>query len=128
MTRVRVQKHVATRVFQVLEAWERMRPHKSFFGFNLEMFKLRAKPFLDARNEIAALDSQYAHAISKRDAAAIALIELVQNIVNGVKGDPEEGQDGELYAAMGYVPANQRSTGRVRWRTKGEPPAGGGAA
>lgn len=127
MSRVRVQKDVATRVLQVLEAWERMRSWKSFFGLTLEAFKLRAKPFLDARNELATLESQIAHAVSKRDAAAKTLIGVTRGVVNGVKGDPDEGENGELYSAMGFVPMNQRSTGLVR-RAKTEPGTGGGGA
>lgn len=127
MSRVRVQKNVATRVIEVLDAWDRMRPHKSFFGLSLEAFKLRAKPFLDARQEIAALESQISHAVSKRDAAALTLLDIVQGVVSAVKGDPEEGQNGELYAAMGYVPKNQRSKG-IRRPKNGSGTEGGAGA
>jgi hypothetical protein len=51
-------------------------------------------------------------------------MQVTKCIVNAVKGDPEEGEDGPLYAAMGYVPASQRSTGLTRKRKNGEvPPA-----
>jgi hypothetical protein len=43
--------------------------------------------------------------------------ELAQLVVNSVKGDPEEGETSGLYAAMGYVPKNQRRSGLTR---KGE--------
>lgn len=122
---LRVQKDVAIRALEIMNAWEKMRSHKPFFGLTLEEFKLRAKPFLDARDEIANLESQVTHAVAKRDAAAAPLLEIVQGVVNAVKGDPAEGQNGELYSAMGYVPKNQRSTGLVR-RRKGEPPEEGG--
>ena len=45
--------------------------------------------------------------------------------MNAVKGDPSEGQNGELYGAMGYVPKNKRSTGLVRQRKAAQ--ANGGA-
>lgn len=121
----RVQKDLVTRVFEVTEAWERMRSQKKFYGLDLGGFKLSAHPYLEAREVIANLELELAHAVSKRDAAAAVLTDVVQGVVNAVKGDPEEGQYGELYAAMGYVPKNQRSTGLVRRRRKALPEEGG---
>ena len=108
------QKDLNARVNEVIAAWEGMRPHKSFFGLTLDGFKQKAKPYLDARDELVALEKQSAHAASKRDQAAPELLLVLQGVVMGVCGDPEETQNGELYAAMGYVPKNQRSSGLVR--------------
>jgi len=108
---LRVQRDVATRYFEVKGAWLKRRPHKKFFGLTPEEFELRAKAYLEARDEIAALEAQLAHAVSRRDVAAIPLADLVESVVSAVKGDPEEGHNGALYSAMGYVPKNQRSTG-----------------
>ena len=41
-------------------------------------------------------------------------------VVNAVKGDPAEGEDGELYEAMGYVRKSERSTGKTN-KTKPAP-------
>ena len=60
------------------------------------------------------LDKQFVHAASKRDQAAPELLLVLQGVVQAVCGDPEETQNGELYAAMGYVPKNQRASGLVR--------------
>lgn len=46
--------------------------------------------------------------------------------MQGVCGDPEETQNGELYAAMGYVPKNQRAAGLVRAGTVAKRTAGEG--
>ena len=110
----RAQKEVSARVHAVLKAWENMRPQKQFFGLSLEAFKQRAKPFMDARDEITDLEQRLSHALSKRETAARSLIETVQGIVSAVKGDPDEGHNGELYAAMGYVPKNQQRRGQGR--------------
>jgi hypothetical protein len=122
----RVYKDLATRLGEVIEGWGKMRPHKLFFGLTLEQFLLRAKPFTDARDEMLELESRLVHAAAKRDAAEPALLDLLQGVVSSVKGDPEEGQNGELYAAMGYVPKNQRSTGLTR-RGKAAAPAQSGS-
>jgi hypothetical protein len=56
-------------------------------------------------------------------------MKLTKCIVSAVKGDPEEGADGPLYAAMGYVPESQRSAGLTRKKKNGEvPPAQAGSS
>jgi hypothetical protein len=122
-----LQKDLITRVTEIISAWERMRPHKSFFGLTLDGLKAKARPFLDARNEIVELEKRWAHAISKRDQAAPELQLVLEGVVAGVRGDPDETQNGELYAAMGYVPKNQRSSGLVRVRALAKRAEGGEA-
>jgi hypothetical protein len=87
--------------------------NRSFFGLTLDGFKSKAKPYQDARNEIVDLEKLSAHAASKRDQAAPELLLILQGVVQAVCGDPEETQNGALYAAMGYVPKNQRASGLV---------------
>ncbi len=70
--------------------------------------------FLEAKSELAELHEQYVHAASKRDRAAPELLLVVRGVIASVCGDPAETQNGELYAAMGYVPKNQRASGRAR--------------
>jgi hypothetical protein len=53
-----VQKDLFTRVAEIDGAWANMRPNKSFFGLTLEGFREKAKVFLEARKELAALDEQ----------------------------------------------------------------------
>lgn len=74
------QKDLNTRVHEVIDAWEKMRPHKSFFGLTLDGFKSKAKPYLDARQKIADLEKEAAHAMSKRDQAAPALLLVLQGV------------------------------------------------
>lgn len=116
-----VQKDAVTRIIEVKKAWENMRPDKSFYGLTLDAFKLQVKPLLDALAEIADLESRLKHAISKREAALPAAMDVVQGVISAVKGDPQEREDGELYAAMGYVARSKRSTGLKRLRKPKEP-------
>ncbi len=51
---------------------------------------------------------------SLRDDADEASIATILLVVNAVKGDPEEGDDGELYEAMGYVRKRERKSGLSR--------------
>src|SRR5262245_31551849 len=123
----RVKKDTATRVREVLGAWRKHRPAKSFYGLNPDQFELEVKPFTDALTEIADLETRLQHAVSKRDLAEAAATQLVQGVVSAVKGDRQEGANGELYAAMGYIPPSQRISGLKRPR-KIEPVKTNGSA
>ena len=64
---------MAARVDRVADAWKKMRPFKRFFGMSLEDFQKILKPLTDARAELADLQVQMQHALSKRDAANSAV-------------------------------------------------------
>lgn len=40
----------------------------------------------------------------------------MQLVVNGVRADPEEGEDSALYGALGYARTSERKTGLTRKR------------
>ncbi len=107
-------KSTQEKINQVIAAWQTLRPAKSFAGMTLDQFKARLQPSLDARTAIAALENQLIAAQDQRDGADYASISAIQLVVNAVKGDPAEGEDGELYEAMGYVRKSERSSGLTR--------------
>ena len=123
----RVKKDTATRVREVLGAWRKHRPTKSFYSLNPDQFEQEMKPFTDAVAEIAELEVRLQHAVSKRDLAETAATQTVQGVVSAVRGDRQEGANGELYAAMGYIPPSQRTSGLKRPR-KAEPVKTNGSA
>ena len=99
---------------QVVSAWETLAPTKSFGGMTLAQFKVKVKPSLDVRDEINTLDNQAIDAGTRRDDADVISIETTLLVVNAVKGDPEHGEDGALYAAMGYIRKSDRQSGLSR--------------
>jgi len=105
----------------VTNAWETLRPDKTFAGMTLAQFKAKVKPSLDARAEIGTLESQLVAAQNKRDDSDAAAITAIQFVVNSVKGDPAEGEDGEFYEALGYVRKSERSSGLHRGKTAEAP-------
>lgn len=107
-------KDTEARINTVIEAWENLRPTKSFAGLTLKQAKEALQPSLDIRAEIAKLDDQMKAAIARRDAADDESLDTLKRIVNSVKADKDEGEDGELYGAMGYVRASARSSGLSR--------------
>ena len=100
----------------VADGWSSVSPEKQFFGMTLEQFKTAVKPCYDVRTEIVDVQKRLKSLIAKRKDADAAAIKLTKNIVHAVKADPTEGENSPLYAAMGYVRANDRSSGLTRVR------------
>ena len=116
-------KRTAEKLQKLIAAWETLRPTKSFAGMTLEEFKAKVQPSLDQRASIATLRHQVTEAREKRRQSDEASLVVAQMVVSGVKADVTEGEDGPLYAAMGYVPKSERQSGLTR---KGQttPPVG----
>jgi hypothetical protein len=119
----KLTKAIATRVNEVAGGWAKLRPEKKFYGLTREDYLQKVKPYTDALAELAVAEEAYNHAKAKRDLAEGPAMKITKCVVNAVKGDPEDGEDGPLYAAMGYVPESQRSTGLTRRKkANGESP------
>ena len=107
-------KKVAEKLQTVLNAWETLRPTKSFAGMTLEQFKAKVQPSLDTRSSLTTLRNQATDHLTQRQLSDDASIGLAQLVVNAVKGDIEEGENSSLYAAMGYVTKVARKSGLTR--------------
>lgn len=94
----------------IISAWGAMRPGKTFFRQSLDDFTKIVAPSGEARQKLAELENLTKQALAQRDAADKITRRAVIRIVNGVKGDPDEGEDGELLARMGYLPHTARSS------------------
>lgn len=128
MPRLRTPKGVLKRMNEVTKAWEAVRPAKSFAGFTLDQYKEIQKPSIEAREKIAELEGLLQAAIARRDEADVAAMETTNLIIKAVRGDPAEGENGELYAALGYVRQRMRSSGLTRRRGNGEMKPQGGTS
>ena len=80
----------------------------------LAQYKTKVPPSFDARAKIAALEDQLTSAQDARDSADAVTNDTNQKVVNGVKGDPNYGDDSDLYDAMGYVRKSERASGLSR--------------
>lgn len=107
----------------VISGWETLAPNKSFGGMTLAQFKAAVKPSFDAREELRVLESQVQSKQIERDDNDEESLRLVQRVVNGVIGDPEEGPDSDLYGSFGYTRKSERKTGLTRKKKTG----GGGS-
>ena len=107
-------KRVAGKLQKLIDAWTTLRPTKSFAGMTLEQFKAKVQPSLDTRDQLVIVRTQATDHRTQRLLSDDASLGLAQLVVNSVKGDPNEGEDGSLYAAMGYVPKSARRSGLTR--------------
>jgi hypothetical protein len=74
----------------------------------LEQFKAAVHPSFDKRAAIADTRVLLRGLIRGRDAADRRAWKLSRLVVHSVLGTPGEGEDGSLYAGMGYVPWSVR--------------------
>ena len=107
-------KRVGEKLQKVIDAWSTLRPTKTLAGMTLEQFKAKVQPSQAAREQLVTVQSQAKDHRQLRHESDSASLELAQLVVNSVKGDPEEGESSGLYAAMGYVPKNERRSGLTR--------------
>ena len=112
---------IAKKLADMVSAWETLRPNKTFGGMTLAQFKAAIKPSSDARVAIDGLDNQLIAAQDQRDTADVQSTKKVLLVVNAVKGDPDEGEDGELYEAMGYVRKSERKSGKTNKKKASTP-------
>jgi len=118
-------KAILEKINDVERAWAKLRAEKTIGGLTLEQYQLAVKPSHDVRNDIAEAELRLQSSQARRVTVDEASLKIVQRVINAIKADPEEGDDGELYVAMGYVRKRDRSTGLTRKkreeRTEGAP-------
>ena len=107
-------KSVETRIQGFEKAWETLRPAKSFGGVSLAQFKTLVLPSAVARQEILKLENQQLRELNNRVLADKASQALMKRMVNAIKADEDEGEDSDLYEAVGYIRLSERRTGKRR--------------
>ena len=110
-------KAIGDQLESILAGWEEQAANSTFAGKTLPQFKQAVKPSLDARATIKDLVQQTDAARVDRDNADPASMELVQMVVNSIKGDPNYGENSALYANIGYVRKDDRKSGLTRAAT-----------
>lgn len=116
-------KSTEKKLTSAINAWETLRPDKTFGGVDLAGFKATLKPSFDLRSKIAALESQLKAAKSQRTDADKVSKEALQSLVKAVVGDPEEGDDGDLYESLGYIRRSERRSGLHRGKSASSEPS-----
>ena len=87
----------------MIGAWRDRCPDKTFFRMSLRDFSALVAPSGAARERVANLRAQLREAMKQCEHADRITRRAIVRVVNGVKGDPDEGEDGDLLSAMGYM-------------------------
>jgi len=99
-------------------SWSRLRPTKTFGGMTLEQFVEETRAVHEVRTQLAEAEARVLDLRQRRTTLDATASEHMKRIVRGVLADRDEGEDGELYAAMGFIRRSDRSSGLTRRRTK----------
>ena len=105
------------RLTTIVDAWTNLRPTKSFAGMTLAEFELAMAPSFEARNQLRDMLELVAKAIIDRNNADRRTMPTLRRVFAAVIADEAEGDDGVLYAAMGYVRKSDRRSGLTRRAT-----------
>lgn len=109
---------------KLVQAWQELAPDKTFGGMTLAEFKTKVQPSLDARASITDAATKMTDATTRRQMSDVDAQQLMQLVVNSIKGDPTVGDDSALYEAMGYVRKSERKSGLSRkGQRTAQPPA-----
>ena len=105
--------------------WKEQAPEAVFAGKPLVDLEASLAELQQSNEELKIRDQARSAAVKTRDDKLKSLAALLRNVVKGVQGHPEYGEDSPLYRAMGFVPFSERSSGLTRRTTAGSgPPAG----
>ena len=107
-------KQLADNTDKIITAWKTIAPDATFAGMTLAQYQIKVKPSVDARATLAGLKEETIAAEVARDKADKVTNPTNQLVVNAVKGDPNFGDDSDLYAGMGYVRKSARASGLSR--------------
>ena len=116
----KLMKKTDERIVKFRSSWEEMAAEASFAGMTLEEFKTATEGPLALREEIAKLETQLVRKSVDTNIADKMADELLDLVVNSVRGTPGFGPDCALYKALGYVRKSERKSGLTR---KGSQPA-----
>lgn len=110
----KIQKKIEARIESFRAAWRDMAPDATFAGMTLTEFEEAVAPPVKLRGEIVALERQWEGKKAEKLIADAAANELLDLVVNSVRGTPGFGSDCALYRALGYVRKSERKSGLTR--------------
>ena len=110
----KTERNTITRILTFRAAWRELAPDASFAGKTLAEFEEASAPPLNLRDEIVALETQLVGKKAAKLDAEVAANELLDLVVNSVRGTPGFGPDSALYRALGYVRKSERKSGLTR--------------
>lgn len=107
-------KVIVERIQRFRAAWRELAPAATFAGMTLTQFEEAVSAPLTLREEILATSKQLEGLKTSRSKADKAAGEVLELVVNSVRGTPGFGADSSLYRALGYIRKSERKSGLTR--------------
>ena len=103
-----------SKIETVRNAWKTLAPDKTFGGMTFAQFEAATAPSFTTRQQLEDLDDQRTQLLTARANADEVSLAKVSLVVNGVRADPNFGDDSGLIEAMGYTRTSERKSGLTR--------------
>lgn len=91
-----------------ITTWRKMAETASFGGMTLAQFIAATETATTVRENLAAVTAERAGLLRERNIAEVELRKVLRLVINGVRSDPEYGEDSPLYRGLGYTPVSER--------------------
>lgn len=110
----RVMNSIVGRIQLIRTAWGELALDATFAGMTFAQFEEAIAAPSTLRKAILAMEKQLEGQKTARAKADHAAAEVLDLVVNSVKGTPGYGRDSALYRACGYVRKSERKSGLTR--------------
>lgn len=110
----RISTTIVDRIQTFLASWRELAPAATFAGMTLAEFEVASAAPLTLRSDIVALEKQLEGKKTEKSDADLIANELLDLVVNSVRGTRGFGGDSALYRAFGYVRKSERKSGLTR--------------
>jgi hypothetical protein len=111
-----------SKIETVRNAWKTLAPDKSFGGMTYVQFEAVTAPSFTTRQQLEDLDDQRTQLLTARADADEVSLTKVSLVINGVRADPNFGDDSGLIEAMGLTRKSERKSGLTRKAGSSKPP------
>ena len=110
----RLTNKIVDRIRETLSAWNENAPDAKFADMTLEEFETAVQPPITIRKDIVTLAKKLSSKKTKRADADKAAGDVLELVINSVRGTPGFGPDSAMYRACGYVRKSERKSGLTR--------------
>ena len=95
-------------------------PTKKFNNKGLAELEVQAEKSMAPRRRLDEIANEETEQIALRDSEDIKTLKMIDQIVSGIKGDDEFGDDSALYEMFGFIRRSQRKSGLTRKKSNSE--------
>ncbi|MBS1794019.1 MAG: hypothetical protein JSS81_09205 [Acidobacteria bacterium] len=113
-------KHYEDVFERALSALRNMAGDAKFKGISVADFAAQVERSMGSRRRLRDLDDETIRELTNRENEDLKTLAMLADIVDGVVGHEDFGDDSALYEALGYVRKSQRKSGLTRKKRKPE--------